>query len=105
MKYKGYEATVELDPEDQIFFGRVMGTRDVIAFDGQTVDELEASFQSVVDEYLEDCGRVGKDPNKPCSVRFNLRISPELHRQAIYKAEVEGVSLNTLVEKALAQSL
>ncbi|MGB7414288.1 MAG: type II toxin-antitoxin system HicB family antitoxin, partial [Thermosynechococcaceae cyanobacterium] len=73
MKYKGYEATIEFDAEDRILFGRVVGTQDVIAFDGQTVDELEASFQAVVDEYLEDCEQVGKNPNKPCSGRFNLR--------------------------------
>jgi predicted HicB family RNase H-like nuclease len=105
MKYKGYEAVVEFDPEDRIFFGRVVGTRDVIAFDGQTVDELEASFQAVIDEYLADCERLEKSPDKPCSGRFNLRISPELHRQAVLKAEVEGVSLNTLVEQALTAAL
>ncbi len=105
MKYKGYEATVEFDAEDRIFFGRVIGTRDVIAFDGQTVDELEASFRAVVDEYLEDCQRVGKDPDKPCSGRFNLRISPELHRKAVHTAQREGISLNALVEQALSQSL
>lgn len=105
MKYRGYEATVEFDAEDRTFFGRVVGTQDVIAFDGQTVNELEPSFQSVVDEYLEDCQRIGKDPNKPCSGHFNLRIAPELHRKAVLKAELEGVSLNTLVEQALSQSL
>lgn len=105
MKYKGYEAVIEFDAEDRIFFGRVVGTRDVIAFDGQSVDELEASFRAVIDEYLEDCQHLGKDPDKPCSGRFNLRISPELHRQAVYKAQIEGVSLNTLVERALSKSL
>ena len=105
MKYKGYEATVEFDAEDRIFFGRVVGTRDVIAFDGQTVDELEEAFQAVVDEYLADCEQVGKDPNKPCSGRFNLRISPELHRKAVLRAEVDGVSLNAFVEGALADAL
>ncbi|PZD74398.1 hypothetical protein C1752_01273 [Acaryochloris thomasi RCC1774] len=105
MKYRGYEVTVEFDAEDRIFFGRVVGTRDVIVFDGQTVDELESSFQAVIDEYLEDCQRVGKDPDKPCSGRFNLRIPPELHRKAVQKAQIKGVSLNTLVEQVLSQSL
>ena len=105
MKYKGYEATVEFDSEDRIFFGRVVGTRDVIGFDGQTVDELELSFQSAIDEYLEDCERVGKDPDKPCSGRFNLRISPELHRRAVHRAQMEGISLNTLVERTLTEGL
>lgn len=105
MKYKGYEATVEFDAQDRLFFGRVMGTRDVIGFDGQTVDELEQSFRAAIDEYLEDCERVGKDPDRPCSGRFNLRISPELHRKAVHQAQREGISLNALVERALSEAL
>jgi predicted HicB family RNase H-like nuclease len=76
-----------------------------IAFDGLSVDELEASFFAAVDEYLNDCDRLGKDPDKPFSGRFNLRIPPELHRQAVIVAEKEGVSLNAFVEKTLAQSI
>jgi predicted HicB family RNase H-like nuclease len=105
MKYKGYEAIVEYDDDDRLFVGRVINTRDVIAFDGLSVDELEQSFHTAIDEYLEDCQAVGKAPDKPFSGRFNLRISPELHRQAVTKAESEGVSLNTLVENALQRVL
>jgi predicted HicB family RNase H-like nuclease len=105
MNYKGYEAVVEYDDVDKLFVGRVINTRDVIAFDGLSVDELEASFFAAVDEYLNDCDRLGKDPDKPFSGRFNLRIPPELHRQAVIFAEKEGVSLNAFVEKTLAQSI
>jgi predicted HicB family RNase H-like nuclease len=101
MKYKGYEAIVEYDEQDRLFVGRVIHTLDVIAFDGKSVEELEDSFRNTVDEYLEDCQKRGKTPNKPFSGKFNLRISPDLHRQASLLAEKEGISLNTLVEKAL----
>ncbi|MDJ0635017.1 MAG: type II toxin-antitoxin system HicB family antitoxin [Xenococcaceae cyanobacterium MO_188.B29] len=101
MNYKGYEATVEFDDEDRLFVGRVINTRDVIVFDGLSVDELEQSFHTVIDEYLEDCKSLGKTPDKPFSGRFNLRISSELHRKAAIKASKEGISLNTLVEQAL----
>jgi predicted HicB family RNase H-like nuclease len=105
MNYKGYEAIVEYDDVDKLFVGRVINTRDVIAFDGLSVDELEASFFAAVDEYLNDCDRLGKDPDKPFSGRFNLRIPPELHRQVVIRAEKEGMSLNTFVEQTLAQSI
>lgn len=101
MKYKGYEAIVEFDDEDRLFTGRVINTRDVIAFDGASVNELEQSFHHAIDEYLEDCQAIGKTPDKPFSGRFNLRVSPSLHRQAATQAEKEGISLNTLVERAL----
>jgi predicted HicB family RNase H-like nuclease len=101
MIYKGYQAVVEFDADDRLFFGRVINTRDVIAFDGESVDELEQSFHAAIDEYLDDCAAVGKDPDKPFSGRFNLRISPELHQIATAQAERRDVSLNSLVELAL----
>ncbi len=54
MIYKGYEAVIEYDEEDRLFFGRVMNLEDVIVFDGLSVEELEESFQQVIDEYLAD---------------------------------------------------
>ena len=73
----------------------------MIAFDSKSVDELEQSFHHAIDECLEDCQIIGKLPDKPFSGRFNLRISPVLHRQAATQAQKEGISLNTLVERAL----
>ena len=87
MKYKGYEAIIEYDEEDRLFFGRVINTRDVISCDGKTVDELQQSFEAVIDEYLEDCKREGKEPDKAFSGQFNLRISPELHRKISIEAK------------------
>ncbi len=101
MKYKGYEAKIEYDDEDRLFVGRVINTKDVIAFDGTSVEELEQSFQVVIEEYLEDCQAMGKEPDKPFSGRFNLRISPELHRKIALLANKQNVSLNTFVEQAL----
>lgn len=105
MKYKGYEAVVEFDDEDRLFVGRVINTKDIIVFDGLSVDELEQSFYAVIDEYLADCESLGKIPDKPFSGRFNLRISSELYRKAATKALTQGISLNTLVEQALLQIL
>jgi len=103
MKYKGYEAVIEFDEIDQLFFGRVINTRDVISFDGKTVDELRESFIAVIEEYLEDCKREGKEPDKAYSGQFNLRISPELHRKISIEAKKQNVSLNTFVEQALSE--
>ncbi|GAB4537795.1 MAG: type II toxin-antitoxin system HicB family antitoxin [Pleurocapsa sp.] len=105
MKYKGYEAVIEYDEVDRLFFGRVINTRDVISFDGTTVDELQQSFEAVIDEYLEDCQQEGKEPDKAYSGQFNLRISPELHRKISIEAKKRNLSLNSFVEQALNKSL
>ena len=41
MQYKGYEAVIEYDENDRLFFGRVINIEDIIVFDGLSVDELE----------------------------------------------------------------
>ena len=105
MKYKGYEATIEYDDVDRIFFGRVINTRDIISFDGKSVAELKQSFQAVIEEYLEDCKREGKEPDRAFSGQFNLRITPELHRRLSIEAKKRNVSLNTLVEEVLTEAV
>jgi predicted HicB family RNase H-like nuclease len=67
MKYKGYEAKIEYDDEDRLFFGCVINIKDVIVFDGLSVEELEQSFHKVIDEYLADCQVLNKTPEKPIS--------------------------------------
>ncbi len=67
MEYKGYEAKIEYDNEDRLFFGRVININDVIVFDGLSVDELEQAFHQVIDEYLADCQTLNKNPEKPLS--------------------------------------
>lgn len=72
MEYKGYEAKIEYDNEDRLFFGHVINIKDVIVFDGLSVDELEQSFHKVIDEYLEDCQALNKTPNKSISQLSSL---------------------------------
>jgi len=41
MSYKCYEAVVEYDEDAEIFHGEVMNTRDVITFQGRSVDRTQ----------------------------------------------------------------
>ncbi len=77
MKYKGYEAIIEYDEEDRLFVGRVINIKDIIVFDGLSVDELEQSFHNVIEEYLADCQALNKIPDQPCLGQLNLSISAE----------------------------
>lgn len=66
MIYKNYEAKISYSEEDEIFFGRVVNLeRDMIAFDGVSVEELKQSFHAAIEEYLQDCKETGKKPEKP----------------------------------------
>lgn len=98
MRYKGYTAgPVEFDDEVGIFHGEVLGIRDVVTFQGRSVDELRKAFQESVDDYLEFCAERGEEPDKPFSGSFVVRLSPELHRNLSIAAKQEGKSLNAWV--------
>ena len=105
MTYKGYMAQVEYDDEARIFHGEVMNTRDVITFQGTSVEELEEAFRGSVDDYLSWCEEEGTNPEKPYSGKFNLRLSPELHREMVITAKRMNVSINGFVEKAITDEL
>ncbi|MEW5767906.1 MAG: type II toxin-antitoxin system HicB family antitoxin [bacterium] len=94
LKYKGYTGSVSFDAEDKIFHGRVIGTTDVIGFEGASVDELESDFHEAVDDYLETCREIGKEPEKPFSGRLVLRIPSELHCAIVLEAKRRKKSIN-----------
>jgi len=101
MQYKGYRASVEYDDEDKIFFGSILGIRDIVGFHGTSVDELEQAFHESVDHYLEHCRIVGKQPDKEYSGKFVVRVDPKLHRKLAEEAESRHVSLNDLISQKL----
>ena len=105
MEYKGFAARVEYSEEDGCFIGHVAGIRDVIGFHGESVAELRAAFEEAVDDYLETCKKAGKNPDKPYSGQFRLRLTPELHARAAMVAETRGKSLNTWVSEAIEKSI
>ncbi|MHB1524596.1 MAG: type II toxin-antitoxin system HicB family antitoxin [Candidatus Dormibacteria bacterium] len=101
MKYKGYTGIVEFDEESGSLFGRVVGLRDLITFQGDSVTEMIQAFHDSVDVYLELCADRGESPEKPYSGQFVLRIDPHLHRAVAHAAEERGLSLNSLIEENL----
>lgn len=103
--YKGYIAKIEPDINDGVIVGRVINTRDIIGFHGETIAEAVKSFHAVIEEYLEDCKQRNIEPNKHYSGKLNLRISPKLHSAIVAKAAKANKSLNKWVSDALDQTV
>ena len=104
LKYKGYTGRVELDDDAGIFHGEVLDLKDVITFQGRSVEELETAFRDSVDDYLEFCLERGEEPDKPFSGRLMLRLPPDLHRQVHVRAQRAGKSLNQWITEQLARA-
>lgn len=105
MSYKGYSARIDYDEEDEIFVGRLIGITDVVGFHADTVTDLKAAFAEAVDDYLETCRKVGKDPQKPYSGKLMFRVRPDIHAGVARAASLEGKSINQWAEEVLEDAV
>ena len=103
MNYKGYGCTIRFDDKADIFHGEVTGLRDVVTFQGRTVDEVKSAFRESMDDYLDFRARRGEAPDKPYSGRFLLRVDPNLHRKLVELSADEGESLNNWIASRLGE--
>jgi len=86
LKYKGYTGRVEYDDEAGIIHGEALDLRDVITFEGKSVEEVGQAFRDSIDDSLEFCEQRGEEPDKLFSGRLMLRLPPNLHRKAYVSA-------------------
>lgn len=104
MNYKGYRAAVAYDDEAGIFHGEVIGMRDVITFEGTSVEQLRKEFRFSIDDYLAVCAERGRQPDKPFSGKIPLRVAPKVHRAATAVAKAAGKSLNAWLAETAEQA-
>jgi len=64
LEYKNYRGTVEFSAEDEVFFGKINGIRDVVTFEADSVAKLKKAFKEAVEDYIETCKKSGKDIDK-----------------------------------------
>ena len=105
MEYKGYVGSVEFSEADGLFFGKVMGIRALVSYEGTNARELVDDFHSAVDDYLLLCDAEGIQPEVAYKGSFNVRISPELHKQAVIAALAQQISLNSFVELSIRKNI
>jgi len=101
LEYKGYFATVHFSAEDEIFYGKIIGINDLVSFEGDSVLELKSAFQEAVEDYLDTCKELNKEPDRMYKGTFNIRIPSELHRKASIVAAIKNITLNDLVKTAI----
>ncbi|NDV27219.1 type II toxin-antitoxin system HicB family antitoxin [Desulfovibrio sp. JC010] len=103
IQYKGYLGKFDYDPEADIFHGEVINLKDVITFQGRSIDELKTALAESVEDYLDFCREEDEEPEKPYSGKIHLRLKPELHREAASAAAISGKSLNAWISDTLTE--
>jgi predicted HicB family RNase H-like nuclease len=101
LNYKGYLGEAFYDDEIEMFSGRVINAKAIGTFYGKTVEAIESEFRKTIDYYLDLCKRKNVEPERPFSGKFNLRLTPELHRRIYLASSEEGKSINTWIQEKL----
>lgn len=64
--YKDYFSISKYSEADGMYYGVIEGISDSISFNGgETEQEFESHFHEAVDDYLEMCCQLGKQPEVP----------------------------------------
>lgn len=101
MTLDGFTAVIQYNPETDQFRGEVLGLNGSADFYGRTPNELRREFRASLDYFIETAEKHGLPVRKDASGKFNVRITPELHARATAAAKASGISLNTLIERAI----
>ena len=103
MTVDGFHATIEYDPDLDLFRGDILGLNGGADFYGKSPKALRAEFKRSLNVFLEVCAEKGIEPRRQYSGKFNMRISPQLHEKLAIAAQAKGKSINTLAQEALQE--
>jgi predicted HicB family RNase H-like nuclease len=103
ISYKGYIGIAEVDFDAKVIHGRLVGLRDVVTFEGDTIAEAEQAFRDSVDDYLEWCAKRGRPAQKPFKGNLMIRVKPSIHRDLAILAETQSRSINAVAAEAFTK--
>ncbi|MEE8393843.1 MAG: type II toxin-antitoxin system HicB family antitoxin, partial [Rhodospirillales bacterium] len=103
VEYKSYQGAVSY--EDGRLVVQILHITDFVVAECDSASAVGTVFRELVDEYITDCKALGREPNKPFKGTFNVRVSPDLHREAVLSATRHEQTLNAWVSNAISGKL
>ena len=101
MTYKGYAAQFEFSEDDACLVGHISGISDIVGFHGDSVEELQVAFEEAVDDYLETCEALNREPAKP--LQMGIPSEPQVV-QPLAQGAVPGNYSQILSDLAKVQT-
>jgi len=105
MELNGYRATIQYDPEIEMFRGEFVGLNGGADFYAKDIDGLRKEGEISLRVFLEMCKEDGVEPRREYSGKFNLRVPPPLHADLAIEAAARNKSLNQLILEKLTENL
>ena len=100
----GFKAIINYDPDIDMFRGEFIGLNGGADFYASDIKGLRKEGAASLKVFLQACDQRGIEPRKEFSGKFNVRIPPELHQQAVENAAASGKSLNQWVGDVLNEA-
>ena len=100
----GFRAIINYDPDIDMFRGEFIGLNGGADFYASDIKGLRKEGATSLKVFLQACDQRGIEPRKEFSGKFNVRIPPELHQQAVENAAASGKSLNQWVGDVLNEA-
>jgi len=100
LNHKGYTGTIDFSLKDNILFGKIIGIDDLVSYEAENLSQLKKAFKEAVEDYLDNCKEIGKNPDKTFSGTFNVRTSNQLHKKLSFLASSRNMKLNEVVNVA-----
>jgi len=104
-RYKGFVGSIEISIEDGCLHGKLLFINDLVNYEAQTPNQLQAEFEAAVEDYLATCKELGRAADKPFKGTFNIRVGSELHQKLAKHAALKHASINDIVKQALIECL
>ena len=105
LKHKDFVGSVHYSAEDDILYGKILGINDLITYEGNSLSQIKKEFKIAVEEYIELCEKLKRPLHKSFKGSFNVRIKPEIHKEAVFYAFENDISLNQVVQDAIISYL
>lgn len=103
LSINNHKAAIRYDGELGLFRGEFIGLNGGADFYADNIADLQREGEKSLHAFLEVCAEQGINPYNNYSGRFVARLPSELHKAAAELANERGISLNQLVNDALAR--
>lgn len=103
--YKNYTGSIKASLEDNCLHGNIEHISDLVNYEASTIQELKVEFEKAVDDYLDHCKRVNKEPNQSFKGSFKIKLGKEIHEKATMKASKVGKSLNDYIKDVINKDI
>lgn len=60
LEYRGYKSEIYYSDSDKVYYGRLVGIKDIVGFHALNIHDIEKEFRNAVDDYVKfkkECGR------------------------------------------------